>query len=325
MSPRKSFEHALLLIARRHGGGAAAAIAAEQELSSWREHSSDNDAIYRLALNAWHASSPDGLEERIARPPPAGIARRKIVVALGLLGMASLTGAAARWHWLQPVELATLNTGRSQLLVQRMADGSELHLAARTSAAVAYYRDRREVTLKTGEIHLQVSRDASRPFSVHTPWGKVAVLGTTFTVAVRDSAMFVEVAEGHVAVWSGQDSGDDSHLPARAPSVSLRAGQAVRMGADGSGAVHAVAAASVGAWKDGWMVFNRTPLGEAVLRWNDYLARPLMLGTDKSLAGLRLTGSFRLAEPDVFLQVLPTILPVRLARREDGNAIILPK
>lgn len=321
MSPRQSFEHALLLIARRHGGGAAAELAAEQELSNWREHSSDNDAIYRLALDAWHASSPDGLQDRIARPLPAGIARRKIVVALGLLGMASLSGAVGRWHWLQPVELATLNTGRSQLLVQRMGDGSELHLAARTSAAVAYYRDRREVTLKTGEIHLQVSRDAARPFSVHTRWGKVTVLGTTFTVAVRDSAMFVEVAEGHVAVWSGQDS----HLPARGPSVSLRAGQAVRMGADGAGAVHAVAAASIGAWKDGWMVFNRTPLGEAILRWNDYLARPLMLGTDKSLAGLRLTGSFRLAEPDVFLRVLPTILPVRLGRYEDGQAIILPR
>ena len=325
MSPRQSFEHALLLIARCHGGGAAVAQAAEQELNSWRAHSGDNDAIYRLALNAWHASSPDGLQEHIARPLPASMQRRKVVAALGLLGMASLSGAAARWHWLQPVELAALNTGQSQLLLQRMGDGSELHLAARTRAAVAYYRDRREVTLQTGEIHLRVSRDAARPFNVHTPWGKVAVLGTTFTVAVRDSAMYVEVAEGHVAVWSGQGSGENSQLPERIPDASLHAGQAVRTGADGAGDVHNVALASIGAWKDGWMVFNGTPLGEAVLRWNDYLAQPLLLGTDSSLANLRLTGSFRLAEPDVFLRVLPTILPVRLARQENGQAIIQPR
>ncbi|MCA1326108.1 FecR family protein [Herbaspirillum sp. alder98] len=321
MSPRQSFEHALLLIARQHGGSPAAALAADQELARWREQGADHDTIYRLALDAWQASNPGGLQDRLARPPPS-IRRRKIVAALAVLGVSGLTGAMARWWWLQPLEIATLETGRAQSQTLRMGDGSELHLAARSSAGVAYFRNRREVTLAAGEILLQVASDRSRPFTVRTRWGKVEVLGTTFTVAVRDDAMAVEVAQGRVAVWR---AGDQARPASAAPDFDLHPGDAVRIDRDGKAEQSRLAVTNVGAWKDGWMVFDRTPLADAVLRWNDYLARPLVLGADKSLDGLRLTGSFRLAEPELFLQALPKVLPVKLVQRQEGPMMILAR
>jgi transmembrane sensor len=320
MSPRQSFEHALLLIARRHGGSPAAALAADEELARWREQGAEHDTIYRLALDAWQASNPGGLQDRVGRPTP-GMRRRNIVAALAALGISALTGASARWWWLQPLEIATLQTGRAQSQTQRMSDGTELHLAARTSAGVAYFRDRREVTLTTGEMLLQVSRDASRPFTVRTPWGKVEVLGTTFSVVVRDDAMSVEVAHGRVAVWRNTEG---ASLPAT-PDFDLRAGDAVRIDRHGVAGQHRAAVASIGAWKDGWMVFDRTPLAEVILRWNAYLARPLVMGADKALDGLKITGSFRLAEPDLFLQALPKVLPVKLVQRQDGPTMVLAR
>lgn len=319
MSPRQSFEHALLLIARRHGGGTATALAAEDELARWRAQSAEHDTIYRLALEAWQASHPAGLESHLTRPQPSAARRRKVVAALATLGLTALTGAMARWWWLQPVELATLDTGRAQTLLQRMGDGSELQLAARTSAGVAYYRNRREVLLTSGELRLQVSRDSARPFTVRTRWGRVEVLGTVFTVAVRGETMAVEVAEGRVAVWRNPDAGGAT------PDVELHPGDAVRVSSPGPAEPYKVAIAGVGAWKDGWMVFDGTPLPEAILRWNDYLAWPLLMGGDQALARLRLTGSFRLGQPEAFLQALPKILPVRLVRQADGSGLIVPR
>jgi transmembrane sensor len=96
----------------------------------------------------------------------------------------------------------------------------------------------------------------------------------------------------------------------------------LRLDADGQLAPYSLNAADVGAWREGWLVFDHTPLTEVVARWNDYLAQPMVLDDAASLQALRLTGSFKLREPAIFIASLPRSLPVRVQSLPDGRVAI---
>lgn len=324
-SARKLFEHALLLVARQHGGAPETAAAAQAELTQWRQANALHEAAAQAALRAWSATEASALRETVARPA-AGSAhharrtRRQILAAFGGLGAAVLVAGGARWFWRQPVLELALRTSHGQRIAHPLPDGSRLDLAARTAVEVAYFRDRREVRLAGGEIRCEVAHDPARPFFVNTEWGRVRVLGTVFSVSARDGRMHVAVAQGRVAVWAGQQPEDG-----RAPDIELGAGNAVDVGAQGLGPRAAVRPGDVGAWRQGWLAFDDTPLPEAVARWNDYLDRPMELADEPALRGLRLTGSFPLRDPATFLASLPSVLPVRVERTGSGAALIRPR
>ncbi|HVR50357.1 MAG TPA: iron dicitrate transport regulator FecR, partial [Pseudorhodoferax sp.] len=107
--------------------------------------------------------------------------------------------------------------------------------------------------------------------------------------------------------------------------AELQAGQRLRVDAQGAGAPGRVAPGDVGAWRQGWLVFDRTPLPEVVARWNDHLAQPLVLADDPALQALRLTGSFPLREPSALRDSLPRVLPVRLERLAEGGYRIVAR
>lgn len=309
---RQLLEHALLLIARQHGGDAATAEAAGAALVRWRQADPAHEAAAQAALRGWAATEARELQGEVPLPPAQAIAtRRRVMTALGFAGLAVAVGGGTRWYWLQPLEQLALETGHGQLLARQLADGSLLDLAPLSRAQAILYRDRREVRLAQGEVRFDVKHDADRPFDVLTDWGRVRVLGTAFTVAVRERRMTVSVAHGRVAVWSDREG----QGTAAAPDALLTAGQSVHADAAGLGQVDAVEASHVGAWRQGWLVFDHTPLPEAVARWNDYLAQPIALADGQpALRELRLTGSFPVRDPAAFIASLPRVLPVTVER-----------
>lgn len=324
VSSRQLLEYALLLIARQHGGDAAAAQAAQDELARWRHAAPANEAAAQAAWRGWAATEAGGLQGAMPLPPTQAErdahhqrTRRRVLSALGLAGLVVAAGGGGRWYWQQPLAQVALRTGHGELLSHRLQDGSQLDLAPGTVAEATLYRDRRELRLAQGEVRLEVQPDAGRPFEVLTDWGRVRVLGTAFTVAVRDRRMSVAVAHGRVAVWAARPGGTAT----QPPDAELTAGQTVQTTVQGLGDIGTVAAGDVGAWRQGWLVFDRTPLPEVVARWNDYLAQPLVLAADQAAAlrELRLTGSFPLRDPAGFIASLPHVLPVQVERAEQGT------
>lgn len=317
-------EHALLLIGRMHKARSETAQAARQELARWREADPAHAAAAEAAQALWDGTDGSSLRDSVPLPRSHADTQRTRRRVAGLLGVAGLVAAIAgggRWYWQQPVYSLALHTDQAQMLARTLPDGTQLDLAARTTATVTYYRDRREVRLDAGEVRFEVRHDADKPFSVHTGWGRVRVLGTTFSVTARDGQMRVAVAEGRVAVWPASAGADGP------PPMVLGAGEAVQTESRGTGiglgARGTVQASDVGAWRQGWLVFDNTRLPEAIDRWNDYLRQPLRLGESPSLQTLRLSGSFPLRDPQSFLDGLPDILPVRVVRAPgDATAVI---
>ena len=316
---QRLFEHALLLIARQHGGDPAQAEACRQAQAQWRQADPGHEAAFRAAQQAWQATEAGALRDTLALPPARNgtqtTTRRRLMTVLGLAGLGLATGGLGHWYRAQPLQQLSLRTGHGQLGSSRLADGSQLALAASTEARALYYRDRREVLLTQGEIRFDVRPDPARPFIVATDWGRVQVFGTVFSVAVRQTGMQVAVASGRVGVWRRNSAGElRASLP---PDIELTAGDSADVDHAGlrSGQV---SPDDVGAWHRGWLVFDAQPLSVAVERWNDYLDTPLVLERNAALAGLRLTGSFPLSSPAAFLDALPRILPVQVVRPPDG-------
>lgn len=322
--PRKLVEHALSLIGRQQHGDDIEAISAE--LAAWRTAHPSHEAAYELASHYWQATDANALRDDVPLPRSQSArdlqtrhTRRRVLTVLGVGGLVAALGGG-RWAWLQPLQQIAMRTVHDQQFQRNLPDGSHIAMAANTVAEVTYYRNRREVRLGTGEMRFEVQRDADRPFIVATRWGRVQVLGTVFSVSVREERMSVEVAEGRVAVWASNRDGAGVGA-GREPDMVLTAGQAVATDPRGIGARTPVSPDSVGAWREGWLVFNGTPLREAIARWNDYVGRPMRVDNDPMLLGLRLTGTFPLRDPEAFVQNLPRMLPVRVAR-QDGVVTI---
>ena len=318
---RKRLEHALLLIARQHGGSADAASAARSAFAQWRALEPANESAAQAALMGWSTTDAQALKGDVPMPSTQAerdrATRRRVLSVLGVGGVAAMAGLLGRWHWQQPLERIAMRTGHGQMVSRSLADGTHLDLAPSTEALAIMYRDRREVHLARGEIRLDVVHDANRPLEVLTPLGRVRVLGTVFSVALRESGLHVSVAQGRVAVWSAENKD-----ATQAADVILAAGEAVRIDEAGKLESRRVNAQDVGAWRDGWLVFDQTPLPEVVSRWNDYLVQPLELDPAGDLQSLRLTGSFKLHDPATFVASLPRSLPVRVERLADGRMAI---
>lgn len=259
------------------------------------------------------------MRDTFALPPPETErvrTRRRVLSALAVGGVVFGLAGAVRWVVDLPTQELALGTRTGQVQTVTLSDGTRLDVGARTAVRVAYYRDRREIRLAEGEIRLEVAPDAARPLTVATDWGRVRVLGTVFSVAVRDAQMSVAVAGGRVAVWQRGGPGDE--VGERPPEAELTAGQRIEADAVRLGEIGEVRPADVGAWRQGWLVFDGVTLADAVARWNDYLATRLVLDDDPALSSLRVTGSYRVRDPGAFIKSLPAILPVRVAKGPDG-------
>lgn len=66
------------------------------------------------------------------------------------------------------------------------------------------------------------------------------------------------------------------------------------------------------------LVFNDTPLGEAVAEMNRYAAHPILLA-DPSLANLRISGVFKTGDPEHFAESVSEAFPVAIAHTPDGS------
>lgn len=225
-------------------------------------------------------------------------------------------GRAIHWYREQPLFTANYTTRTAELLKVTLPEDSRLDLAPLTGLTVALHRDRRVVTMSGGEVRFDVARDLDRPFSVLTRTTRIEVVGTAFTVRDRGGVVTVGVERGHVRVRRVGDP------PGAA--IDLRPGQAVDAGDSHVGAVRETAVTGMSAWREGWLVFDNTPLVDALATVNAWRRTPIA-APDPRVRTLRLSGRFRADDSAGLLAVLPTILPVTVMARQDGGVELVPR
>ncbi len=335
-APRERLiERALALIVEGEVAPGDAAQRARMALNQWRGKSPEHAAAVLEARHRWDAlgGMADGLrahfdepEARMAANAAAAsgrvVHRRKLLLSIaGLLGSGIVAGRGVQWYWQQPVFQAAYSTRTAQMLKVTLADGadhvsgSRLDIAPQSAIDVTLYRQRRIVDMARGEVRFEVSHDARRPFQVHTRSAVIEVVGTVFTVRDRGGPITVGVEQGHVRVQVRPRQGAGTP---QVEVIDLHRGELVEVRDGQAEAVRQADTQALSAWRDGWLVFDNTPLGDALAAVNSYRARPIVSANGR-IDALRLSGRFRTDDSVGLVAVLPTILPVTAVPRPDGS------
>lgn len=309
-------ERAALWAARLDGSELTAADRAELDL--WLAA----DPAHRLLLSSYCQFSTD-LEQQL--PLLAGIrdesadfsttvkpARPLPWLRWPILAGATLTAAAVAvvilWQGRPQNHFQDIAVPAAQRQEVALADGTRVELNARTTVSVTLGPDTRHVRLTEGEAFFRVAKDSTRPFVVETAAGAVRVTGTEFNVRAESPAsLAVTVLEGSVQAQPG----------GTAPQV-LRAGdqlvterQRVRVTA-----LTPTQLNDALAWRQGQVVFDATPLREALGSFARYHGRNLTVSD--SVALQRVGGRYSVDDLDGFLNFIEEQMNMRVIRLPDG-------
>lgn len=259
----------------------------------------------RLALRATSVSAPVSEGEarvsgkvRIHHPYRALAASFLVAVAIG-----------AGWYlWPSGPSYRTAVGGVSAV---PMVDGSRITLNTDSEVRVAVTETERRVELAQGEAFFDVARDPTRPFVVEAGNERFIAVGTKFSVLRTGDANRLVVTEGRVRVESS--AALPTEVPAGGIARSGKAGVLVEK--------RPVAEAeTMLSWRSGYLVFDQTPLADAVAEFNRYNTDKIVI-EDASVAGILIGGNFRSTNVDAFVRLLEDGFPIRVAR--EGERIVL--
>lgn len=330
-------ERALALIVEGEVAPGEAAQNARAAMNQWRNRSPEHAAALLEARHRWdmlggmagdlraHFDTPAaGMAAAAAATSARSPQRRKLLLSIvGLVGGGLVAGRGVQWYWQQPVFRSAYNTRTAQMLKVTLPDGaadasgSQLDIAPRSAIEVTLYRGQRIVDMARGEVRFEVAHDSQRPFRVRTRDAVIEVVGTVFTVRDRGGPVTVGVEQGHVRVQVRARQNAEASIPS-SEVIDLHAGELVEVLDGHADAVRQSDTRALSAWRDGWLVFDNTPLSEALAAVNSYRIRPIV-SADARIDALRLSGRFRTNDSVGLVEVLPTILPMVADSHPDGS------
>lgn len=289
-------------------------LATQEELAasaSWRardpEHLRAWHKVQQVSGQLEHASIllPPGVAAPVLRRPQRRAAMQALLVLMTVPGA---------WMLYRQELLADCRSAIGQRRELCLPDGGRLVLNTDSAVDVDYTGHARLLTLRRGELLVETRPDpaGNRPFIVATAHGRIRALGTRFIVRLDDSDSCVTVLEHAV------------QIAPRAPSATVRrveAGQQSRFDADHAN-LPVAAKPQAGAWTQGMLMAQDMRLDDFAAELARY--RPGLLRVAPLVAGLRLTGAFRLDDTDTVLDNLTRMLPVDVLYRSRYWVTIAP-
>ncbi len=279
--------------------------ALQQQCAQWRSIHQENEQAWQRVVHLHQdldlrAIPGAGLALQTLETSQQRLRRRQ---ALKLLGGVVMAGSAS---WLAK-DLDTVSawasdyaTGTGERRVFTLPDGSLMQLNTCSAVDLAFHDQRRLVRLKHGE--LMINCNPRQPLLVQTRDALLEGFEGRF-VAYQDSdCTRVSVSHGKVAI----------HRPGAGQLQWIEGGQNWRLDAQGAQRLAHMEMDAM-AWTEGLIVTQDMRLSNFLAQVSRY--RHGYLGCSNDIADLRLSGVFRLEDPEQLLRLLPQTLPVRLRRR----------
>lgn len=246
----------------------------------------------------------DGALQALERARSNGHSRRQVLRAFSVLGGGALLG----WATWQGTPLsgvlmawrADYRSGIGEIRQIALADGTRVWLNGTSALDTDYRGGSRQLRLLRGEVLIDTASD-SRPFFVDTEQGRLQALGTNFSVQLLDGQTRLNVFEGAVRVRT--HDGSESRV--------VQAGQQLVF----SGTrIDAPQPASLQrqSWSKGNLVADDTTLGQLIDELQAHHRGHLGLAPE--IANLRVMGTYPLGDSDQVLDMLESVLPIRVQR-----------
>jgi transmembrane sensor len=303
------------------------------EAAAWlaRLHAEDRDAADEAAFRAWLDASPshaaaieavdrvwsdvgglNGLRTDLrgglqvgSLPVRGQTSRRLLLAGVGLL---AVTGGSALFWRSASAKVYETDVGEQKHVA--LDDGSQLFLDAKTRVAVSFSETERTVNMQYGRVNFRVVPDLKRPFVVEAAERKIVASRCNFDVRCEDGQVQVVLIHGEADV-----------KPASAPASRgqrLQAGERLVASNDVEKR-DKPDLTRVLAWQSGYEMFDNQDLAQAAEEMNRYSTAKLAV--DPSVAGLKVSGVYRVGDNGAFAHSLTKLLPVTV--RQIGDTYML--
>lgn len=219
----------------------------------------------------------------------------------------------------EPMSSQQIQTERGERTSFTLAEGSRVYLNADSKLEVSptFNIGPREVYLQ-GEAYFDVTSDPDRPFIIYSKHTYIHVLGTKFGVSAYPDISSVQtvVEEGRVLFGTQSDSGETGI------EVELRKNELATTAGDGTINQKKLSQsiAQYLGWKEGKLVFTKTPLEQIIPKLERWYDITLDL-QDPALGKRLLTATFRDEPLTEILNVISLSLDLNY-KRITGKKII---
>lgn len=228
--------------------------------------------------------------------------RRAILgLGLGLATAGAVVAGVVGWRVFAPHGYST-DVGEQRLV--QLSDGSSVKLDAASRISVRISGERRDIVLERGRAFFDVAHDGRRPFVVQAGETSVTALGTRFDVSRDGDGARVNLVNGSVEVRAAR--------PGAPRSWRLAPGQAVST-LDPTPAPRSVDVAAATSWTSGRLVFQASPLEEAVAQVNRYNRVQIVLDVG-DLAKSPVSGAFNAGDTEAFVNSMAELNDLRIER-----------
>ncbi|WP_095188782.1 FecR family protein [Pseudomonas sp. Irchel 3E19] len=218
-----------------------------------------------------------------------------LAMAACLLLMVSLGTGWQPQRWIDDLG-ADYVSAPGEIRTVTLADQSQVTLDADSAIAVDFSHGERHVRLRRGAGFFSVTH-TGEPFVVEAEKGQVRVLGTQFEVRLQPHGAQVTVLSGRVGVTADRDG----------EQQNLTAGQQVAYGDGVAQKLHAVDSEAQLAWRQGWLTYYKSTLGDVVADLRRYYPGRIVLLRDE-LAARKVSGSFPSKDPQAVLNSLQGVM-----------------
>jgi len=301
------------------------------EAAAWlaKLHAEDRDAADEAAFRAWLDASPahaqafeavdrmwsdvgglTDLRGDLGRKPARGLtrsvtSRRALLTGVGLL---AVTGGSALFWRSASAKVYETEVGEQKHVA--LDDGSQLFLDAQTRIAVSFSETARTVNMQYGRANFRIVPDSKRPFIVEAAEHKIVATRCNFDVRCENGQVQVVLIHGEADVKPASSSGGRSER--------LKAGERLVASSDVEkrdkpDMTHVLA------WQTGYEMFDKEELAQAVEEMNRYSTAKLAV--DPGIAGLKVSGMYRVGDNSAFAHSLAKLLPITV--RQIGDTLVL--
>lgn len=303
---------------------ADAALRAEFE--AWRTADRSHAETFSVVAAAWELPEMDIVANEVAsraqrasparegdvlqyprpkRGPWTKVAVAAAAIVLLAIGIQQYPVLMLQWQ----ADYMTATGARDKVT---LPDGSQMTLNTASAVSVDFAGTKRSVTLLQGEAYFDVVPDPARPFTVAAAFSEVEVKGTAFSVQTNSEQDTVVLERGLV---------DVARLPERNDTVSLEPGETITATARTLSAVKKTDPATSLAWLQGRLVFADQPFGQVLEDVGRYYAHSIIV-MNSGLGGIKVTGSYRLDDPERVINSLATAAGASVTRIPGGILIL---
>lgn len=310
---------AAVWIARLHSPGRTEAT--ESGWRNWFGAHPDHKTAWEVVSDKWNKSHdvPVGLVH-----PPVRVRRRAFRFRFRWMLVALTAAASVVMGWTVVFfGRGEVTTAVGEQRTLNLQDGTRIELNTATRLLVKYDAKTRVVELESGEAYFSVAHEP-RPFVVMAGNRKVIAVGTSFTVRRDQSAedsVTVTLIEGRVAVAPVSVANILPAIPIPEVTV-LSAGERAYVRRHAPITVDTPPIDRVTGWMRGQLIFDHTPLAEAVAELNRYGTTRLSVASPET-GKIPVSGTFRMTDSASFAHAAAQTYNLKLVGR-DGELVLAP-